>query len=127
MKNVASNDDRVKLSQILGVKVNSMLKQYTCTTGNGDNETVDEAINDVSKSISSQTLVGSKIIKSRVSPNGDLYVFMGIDNTTATSQAIDPVKSSMNNDNALWQQFKAKNGHIELEQAVASLVSRQTV
>lgn len=120
MKNMASTDARVQLAQAMKVHVQNMVKQYAETTGAASTETVDKVNTSVTKQITDQTLVGTKVFKSRVSPNGTLYVLLGMDaNATATATQ-EALKTSMNNDRALWQQFKAKKGQDELAAAIAA-------
>jgi hypothetical protein len=121
MKNMASTDARVQLAQAMKVHVQNMVKQYAETTGAAGSETVDKVNTSVTKQITDQTLVGTKIFKTRVSPNGSLYVLLGMDaNATATATQ-EALKTSMNNDQALWQQFKAKKGQDELAEAIATM------
>ena len=121
MKNMASTDARVQLAQSMKVHVQNMVKQYAETTGAASTETVDKVNTSVTKQITDQTLVGTKVFKTRVSPNGALYVLLGMDaNATATATQ-EALKTSMNNDKALWQQFKAKKGQDELAEAIASM------
>lgn len=120
MKNMASTDARVQMAQAMKVHVQNMVKQYAETTGAASTETVDKVNTSVTKQITDQTLVGTKIFKTRVSPTGSLYVLLGMDaNATATATQ-DALKTSMNNDQALWQQFKAKKGQDELAAAIAA-------
>lgn len=120
MKNMASTDARVQLAQAMKVHVQNMVKQYAETTGAATTETVDKVNTSVTKQITDQTLLGTKVFKTRVSPNGTLYVLLGMDvNATATATQ-EALKTSMNNDNALWQQFKAKKGQDELAAAIAA-------
>ena len=121
MKNMASTDARVQLAQSMKVHVQNMVKQYAETTGAASTETVDKVNTSVTKQITDQTLVGTKVFKTRVSPNGALYILLGMDaNATATATQ-EALKTSMNNDKALWQQFKAKKGQDELAEAIASM------
>ena len=120
MKNMASTDARVQLAQSMKVHVTNMVKQYAETTGAADSETVDRVNSSVTKQITDETLVGSKVIKSQVSPNGMLYVLLGLDAASAAQATTNAVNSSLRNENALWQQFKAKSGQDELAEAIAN-------
>jgi hypothetical protein len=121
MKNMAATDARVQLAQAMKVHVQNMVKQYAETTGAADSETVDKVNTSVTKQITDQTLVGTKIFKTRVSPNGTLYVLLGLDDNAAAQATENAVKTSMNNDRALWQQFKAQKGQDELAAAIAGM------
>lgn len=120
MKNMAATDARVQLAQAMKVHVQNMVKQYAETTGAADSETVDKVNTSVTKQITDESLVGTKIYKTRTSPNGTLYVLLGMDPAAAQTATENAVKTSMGNDRALWQQFKAQKGQDELAAAIAA-------
>jgi len=119
-KDQATAAARVALAQQYKVHVSNMIKQYRETTGAGSSETVDAVNTSVSKLITSKTVEGSRIFKSAVSPSGAMYVLVGLDEKTTLSKTAELLKTSMNNDPALWQQFKAKQGQDELAAAIAN-------
>ena len=121
MKNMAATDARVQLAQSMKVHVQNMVKQYAETTGAADSETVDKVNTSVTKQITDETLVGTKIFKTRTSPNGTLYVLLGMDATMAAQATENALKTSMGNDKALWQQFKAQKAQDELAADIANM------
>jgi len=121
MKNMAATDARVQLAQSMKVHVQNMVKQYAETTGAADSETVDKVNTSVTKQITDESLVGTKIYKTRTSPNGALYVLLGMDASRAATATENAVRTSMGNDRALWQQFKAEKGQDELAAAIANM------
>ena len=121
MKNMAATDARVQLAQSMKVHVQNMVKQYAETTGAADSETVDKVNTSVTKQITDETLVGTKIFKTRTSPSGVLYVLLGMDPTAAATATENALTTSMNNDKALWQQFKAQKGQDELASSIANM------
>ena len=121
MKNMAATDARVQLAQRMQVHVQNMVKQYAETTGAADTETVDKVNTSVTKQITDQTLLGTKIYKTRTSPNGDLYVLVGMDENSVAEATQNALRTSMGNDAALWQQFKAQQGQDELAEAIANM------
>lgn len=121
MKNMAATDARVQLAQAMKVQVQNMVKQYAETTGAASTETVDKVNTSVTKQITDQTLVGTRIFKTRTSPNGTLYVLLGMDGGATAKAAEEALRTSMNNDRALWQQFKAQKGQDELAAAIAGM------
>lgn len=125
MKNMAATDARVQLAQAMKVHVQNLVKQYAETTGAADSETVDKVNTSVTKQITDETLVGTKIFKTRTSPNGTLYVLLGLDPNAARNATENALKTSMNNDRALWQQFKAQKGQDELAAAIAAQRANQ--
>ncbi len=114
MKTMAATSARVQLAQNLRVQVQNMVKQYVETTGAADSETVDKVLTSVSKQITNETLIGTKIFKTRTSPTGALYVLVGMDSSSVEQASKNALKTSMNNERALWQQFKAQKGQDEL-------------
>ncbi|MDT8282493.1 MAG: LPP20 family lipoprotein [Gammaproteobacteria bacterium] len=121
MKNMAATDARVQLAQAMKVHVQNMVKQYAETTGAADSETVDKVNTSVTKQITDESLVGTKVFKTITSPEGDLYVLLGMDAASAATATQNALKTSMNNDKALWQQFKAQKGQDELAASIANM------
>jgi hypothetical protein len=121
MKQQAAASARVQLAQNMKVQVSNMIKQYAETSGVGESETVDKVNTSVTKQITDETLMGSRIYKSRRSPAGTLYLLVGIDTKNFLSKTQDIIKTSMNNDKALWQQFKASKSQDELATDIANI------
>jgi len=118
-KQMAATAARVQLAQRTQVRVANMVKQYAEVTGTGSSETVDLVNTSVTKQITDQTLVGSRIYRSTTSPAGTVWVLMGIDEASLSQTAERAVRSSMGNDAALWQQFKAQKGQEEMAAEIA--------
>jgi len=119
MKQMAATEARVQLAQNMKVQVQNMIKQYAETTGAGSKETVDRVNTSVTKQITDQTLQGTKIFRSIQGPDGTMYVLVGLDESSAQKLTETAVKTSMNNDQAAWQQFKAQKGQDELAAEIA--------
>ncbi len=119
MKQMAATDARVQLAQNMKVQVQNMIKQYAETTGAASKETVDRVNTSVTKQITDQTLQGTKIFRSIVAPDGTMFVLVGLDEAAAQKLTETAVKTSMNNDQAAWQQFKAQKGQDELAAEIA--------
>jgi hypothetical protein len=119
MRQMAMTDARVQLAQMTQVHVANMIKQYAETTGAGKDETVDKVNTSVTKQITDAKLVGSKMYRSQSGTNGRYYVLVGID--AASSQKITEaaIKTSMNNEKALWQKFQAGKAQDELAADIA--------
>lgn len=120
-KDQAAAAGRVNLAQQMRVHVQNMIKQYVETTGAGSSETVDKVNTSVSKLITKETLEGSKVFQTRVSPKGTMYALVGFDSKLAQKKTEDVLKTSMKNEKALWQQFKAKQGQDELAAEIAKM------
>jgi hypothetical protein len=119
MKNMAATGARVQLAQRMKVHVANMIKQYAETTGAGKDETVDKVNTAVTKQITNETLVGTRIFKSRQGPDGTMYVLIGLDAASAEKLTEASVKTSMNNDKALWQKFQAGKAQDEMAADIA--------
>jgi hypothetical protein len=119
MKNMAATSARVQLAQRMKVQVQNMVKQYAETTGAGKDETVDKVNTAVTKQITDQTLVGTKIYKSRTAPDGSLYVLVGLDAASVQKLTEAAIKTSMGNDKALWQKFQAGKAQDEMAADIA--------
>jgi hypothetical protein len=125
MKDQAAAAARVNLAQQMKVHVTNMIKSYVETTGAASSETVDKVNTSVSKLITAETLVGSRVFRNFTSPNGTIYVLVGLDPTNTKEATEKLLKTSMNNDKALWQQFKAKKGQEELAEEIAKMKAMQ--
>lgn len=119
MKQMAATAARVQLAQNMKVQVQNMIKQYAETTGAGSKETVDQVNTSVTKQITDQTLVGTKVFRSAQAPDGTMFVLVGLDEAAAQKLTESAVKTSMGNDQALWQQFKSQKAQDELAADIA--------
>ena len=118
-KTEATAAARDALARQISVKVKNMFKQFQATTGIGDAQTAEKATQNVSKQVAAQTLAGSKVLKTWISPKGTMFVLVGMPDPNAVKQAVkQAVKTTLHNDQALWQEFKAKKADEELEAAV---------
>lgn len=118
-RQMAATDARVQLAQAMRVQVQNMIKQYVETTGAANSETVDRVNTSVSKQITNEMLTGTKILKSTTGPDGTVYMLVGLDEQAAQKLAESAIKTSMNNERAAWQQFRAKKGQEELAEEIA--------
>ena len=110
---------RDALSRQISIKVKNMFKQFQATTGIGDAQTADKATQNVSKQISAQTLAGTKVFKTWMSPTGAMYVLVGMPDPQAVQTEVKKaVKTSLHNDKALWQKFLAQKADKDLDAAV---------
>ncbi len=123
MKQQAMTAARVQLAQMMKVQVQNMVKQFVETTGVADNETVDKVNTSVTKQITNETLVGTRMYKTKTSPTGVLYVLVGLDNNAAVSITETALKTSMNKEKALWQKFQSKKGHDDLAKEIAAMAN----
>lgn len=120
-KQMAAANARLALAQVMQVSVNGLVKQYAETTGAASAETVDRVNSVVQKQLTSENLVGSRVFKSRTSPNKTLYVLVGFDEAAFKTATKNALKTSMKNDEAAWQQFRAEKGFNELAEEIAKM------
>jgi len=106
---------RDEIARKLNLKVKNLLKRYYSSTGTVDNQTAERVVTSVSKQLTKQTLKGSKLVKTWISPKGTMFVLMGMNNEDVKNSLKNAVRSTYKNDEALWQEFKAKKAQEELE------------
>jgi len=116
---MANARDQLALS--IEVKVSTMFKSYVNSVGLGGADGVDAVATSVSKQVASQTLRGSTQKEMAVVDN-ELYVLVVIPNETLREEAKKTVNTSMANDKAMWQEFKADQGQKELEYAIENML-----
>jgi len=121
MKQQAATSARVKLAQQMKTHVQNSIKQYAETTGAGDKETVDQVYTATTKQITDQTLVGTKIFRSAQAPDGSIFVLIGMDEAATQKLTETAIKTSMNNERALWQKFQAGKSQDELAADIAKM------
>lgn len=119
MRDRASADARGRLAEQVQVTAQKMVKSYLGTTGVGNDETVDAAASSTLRTVANQELHGSKIYRSLQAPDGRYYVLMGIDRANAEKIVEQSVRTSMRNDQAMWQQFQAQKSFDEMAAEIA--------
>ncbi|MDF1882364.1 LPP20 family lipoprotein [Sulfurimonas sp. SAG-AH-194-C21] len=107
MRKVAMMNGRSDLTQQIATQVKDKMQGFTQTTGNGQNETVDAVTKAVTDQAANIKLSNSKAIDMWNAPSGALYVLMVVPAADVNSVIKNAVKTSFNNDNAKWQDFKA--------------------
>lgn len=109
---------RDELARILSVKVKNMVKNFTQTTGIGDDETVDKVSAQVSKQVTSQVLHGSRQRELWISPVNNLHVLVVLDPASVKEAVKQNVQTSYKNEKALWQQFQSQKAYEELDKEI---------
>ncbi|MEP2616838.1 MAG: LPP20 family lipoprotein [Marinomonas sp.] len=123
MKQMAATAARVELAQVLSVDLQNMVKQYVETTGAGDAETVDRVNTVVTKQVTDQELIGSKVIRQMPTPSGGLVVLVGLDPSQAEDVAESILRTSMRSEAALFQKLEAEKSFDELAEEIAKRYS----
>ncbi|KZN13534.1 LPP20 family lipoprotein [Marinomonas sp. TW1] len=119
MKQMAATSARVELAQILSVDLQNMVKQYVETTGAADAETVDRVNSVVTKQVTEQQLVGSRVIRQMPTPTGGLVVLVGLDPSQVEGVAESILRTSMKSEAALYQKLEAEKSFEELASEIA--------
>lgn len=119
MKQMAATAARVELAQVLSVDLQNMVKQYVETTGTGDAETVDRVNSVVTKQVTEQKLIGSKVVRQMPTPSGGLVVLVGLDPAQAEGVAESILRTSMRNEAALFQKLESEKSFDELAAEIA--------
>lgn len=113
-KTEALANARNELARQIGVQVDNMFTSYVNTTGIGPNQTLEKVATDVSKQVASVSLKGSKQLNVWISEDEEVYVLVGVDNSVVNEQA----KTTLNNELAMYQEFKANKAQEELAKEI---------
>ncbi len=117
----AMADARAQLAQSIEVKVNTMFKSYVNTVGLGGEDGLEKVATSVSKQVASQTLKGSR--QEQLDRVGDeLLILVVIPNESLREETKKAVNTTLGNDQALWQEFKAEKAQQELDFAIENML-----
>lgn len=117
----AMADARAQLAQSIEVKVNTMFKSYVNTVGLGGEDGLEKVATSVSKQVASQTLKGSR--QEQLDRVGDeLLILVVIPNESLRDETKKAVNTTLGNDQALWQEFKAEKAQQELDFAIENML-----
>lgn len=112
---------RVELAQNVRTQVSNMVKNYLGTTGVSDQETIDNAASSTSEAITDESLMGTRIVRRIVGPEGEVYVWVAVDEKNLVAKAQNAIRTSMANDEAAWQKFQAEKSHEEMAEKITDL------
>lgn len=118
MRKVAMMNGRSDLAQQIKVQVKSRMKGFTQTTGAGDSETVDKMTQAVDDQIAKVDLSRSKMADYWQAPSGNIYLLMTVPEDYINEKVKDVAKTSLKNDQALWQQFQASKAFDAMDAAL---------
>ena len=113
---------RDELARILSVKVNNMTKNFMQSTGVGDAQTFEKVASQVSKQVASQTLEGSRQKDVWIAEDGELYILVTLDPATVKEYTKEAMRTSMKNEEALWQQFQAQKADQQLDAEIEKML-----
>lgn len=117
-KTAALAQARNELARQMSVRVNSLVDNFVQQTGLGDAQMVDRLGKQVSKQVSRETLNGSRQADVWISPSSDIYVLVNMDTDSVKESVRHQVITSFRDEEARWQEFKAKNGKAELDREI---------
>ena len=120
-KKTATARARDEIAQTVEVKVNNMLKDFMQESGVGESAQALEFTESVSKQVSSQVLSGSKIINTEVAKDGTFYVLVEYSLSAAVDASIDEARKQ----EALYNEFKARQGFEALENELKSMDTKK--
>ena len=109
---------RGELARIIEVQVDDMFKSYVNSVGLGGEDGVEKVSTSISKQVASVSLKGSEQKDLWISKDNEIFILVGISYENLKKETLNTVKTTLNNDEALWQEFKAKKAQDELESAV---------
>ncbi len=109
MRRIALANGRSDLAQQIKSQVKDKVETFTRTTGVDNSEVVDQVNTSVSKQVAKVDLQGSKGIDTWNAPSGALYMLVVVSESNINTDVKNSIKTSFRNDDALWQQFQAKN------------------
>lgn len=115
MRRVAMANGRSDLAQQIETLVKDRVSLYTGTTGIAQSETVDKTTESVTKQVAKVNLSNSKAVDMWSAPSGAIFMLVTVPKGSTNEQIKENLNTSYKDDNALWQQFKAKGAFEELE------------
>lgn len=111
-RTMAMANGRDALARQTQVKVQNLLTNWSRATGADENQTYEANFENVSRQVSQQTLEGSRQLKRWLAPDGTLVLLVGMSDSDAIKEGL---KTSLRNEQALWQQFQSKQALDELD------------
>jgi len=119
MRRVAIMNGRADLATQIKVQVKTRMKGFTETTGTGDSETVDQLTTAVDDQLAKVDLSGSKAVDYWQAPSGAIYMLVTVPEDYINNTVKATAKTSLKNDNALWQKFQASKAFDSMDAALA--------
>lgn len=117
-KTEALAQGRSELARQTSIKVKTLVNNFVQQTGLGDDQLVDRFSKQMTKQITNETLSGSRQKEMWISPSSELYILVVMDPAAVKESVKRQLTTSYKNDEARWQEFKAKNGEAELDREI---------
>jgi len=116
-KNAATARARNEIARAVEAKVSTMLKDFMQESGVGDNAQALEFTEMVTKQVSSVALKGSTIKNTYLTKDGTIYVLVEYPLNALRQATLNEAQKQ----EALYNEFKAKQGFNALEKAIENL------
>ena len=123
-KKTADQRARDEVVMAIRVKVQTMMKDFMQQSGIGEQAQSLQFSESVSKAIASHVLYGCKIVKRKVCPDGtwhSLALWPIGDSDSLKKEINNQTKKLVKNEQALYNEFKAKKGFEELQKELDKL------
>jgi hypothetical protein len=117
----ATLNGRVRLAQQIRTTVTGLVKNAMQTTGSGNTETVDQVASSTARSVTAETISGSRVFRTAYAPDGTMFVLVGVDQANLAKTVQQAAQTSMNNDRATWQKVEGAKLMAELNAEVYKL------
>jgi len=114
-RTMAMANARDALARQTQVKVQNLLTNWSRATGSGEDQTYEANFENVSRQVSLQTLEGSRQLRRWVAPDRTLILLVGMSDSASIKNGI---KTSLRNEESLWQQFQSENALNELDKQI---------
>ena len=125
-KKVATNRARVEISEAVATEVKSVLKDYMQASGIGSEASALEFTESVSKSLVNTTLKGCTIEKTEIFKDR-VFVMVTYDANKAREEAKAAARSEAKKEEALYNEFKARQAFDSLDQAIDRMKGASSV
>ena len=119
-KTVATTRAMAEISRMVETQMSTMLKSYLQASGLGENASALEFTEDVTKSVSASTLQGCQVEKTEII-DSRVFVMAVYDSDEAKLKAKQAIEIESKRDEALFNEFKARQGFEALEQEINKL------
>lgn len=124
-KKVATARARDEVANAIEVKVSTMLKDFMQSSGIGEDASALEFNESVSKHVAQVSMKGCVVSKTHVAKDGTMYVLVEYSAGTARDEAINKAKEEIKKREALYNEFKARQGFEALEKELNSMNASQ--
>ena len=125
-KTVATTRAKAEISRALETKMSTMVKSFLQASGMGADAGALEFTEDVTKSVSSTTLKGCTIDRTEIK-KGRVFVMVTYDATEARMQAKEATRNAAKKKEALYNEFKAKQGFDALDKEIDGMETSSSV